>query len=365
MIPTADQWINIALIKQVIASRHGFTWILPSYICAEVTIESGWDASSASATSSSLGLMQVEAATVQDVVAAYGLTGLGPQSDAYSSLLTGTCYFDLCARKIIAARGTKSLRLTEVAEAYNAGYGGFLAGNGNPRYGAKMLAQQIFWAPLVDSPAPVIPVPATTTSDVVIDLSHYDNVNQDFTTVAASGIVAVILKATQGVNFVDPTFLPRATAARAAGLLVGAYHFLDDSPPADQTAHFLTVASSEAGVNWLALDWEPYPAAQASAAVTSQVAVNIYALTGRWPILYTIRNMLSVPNATLSNCPLWLGEWGSNPILPPGFSAWKLWQHTDGQVGSDVVPVAGIGPCDRSRFAGSLAELASWWANPV
>ncbi len=148
MIPTVTQWADIALIKKAIASRPGFAWILPSYICAEVSIESGWDPSVVSG--SSIGLMQVEPGTVADVAAAYSLTGLGPQTDPYSSLLTGICYFDLCARKIIAARGAKSLYLTEVAEAYNAGYGGFLAGNGNPRYGAKMLAQQIIWAPLVD-----------------------------------------------------------------------------------------------------------------------------------------------------------------------------------------------------------------------
>ena len=41
-------------------------------------------------------------------------------------------------------------------------------------------------------------------SDVVLDISHHDNVNQDFVTVAKAGIVAVILKATQGTGFVDP-----------------------------------------------------------------------------------------------------------------------------------------------------------------
>src|ERR1700740_1399893 len=93
-------------------------------------------------------------------------------------------------------------------------------------------------------------------SDVVIDISHYENVSQDFVSTAQAGIAAVILKATQGTAFVDPTFLPRVAEARAAGLLVGAYHFLDGSSPAAQVAHFLTVAVSEGTVNWLALDWE-------------------------------------------------------------------------------------------------------------
>jgi hypothetical protein len=50
-----------------------------------------------------------------------------------------------------------------------------------------------------------------------------------------------------------------------------------------------------------------------------------------------------------------LAEYGNNPICPPGWSRWKLLQHTDVQVGSFVVPLPGIGPCDRSRFAGTPA----------
>ena len=198
-------------------------------------------------------------------------------------------------------------------------------------------------------------------SDVVFDISHYENVSQEFVTTAEAGIVAVILKATQGTGFVDPTFLERAAEARSAGLLVGAYHFLDGSNPAEQVAHFLTVAVSEAMVNWLAVDWEPYPVSQAGVIHAATAVASVRAATGTWPVLYTIRGMLSAPNNTLSNCPLWLAEYGTRPICPPGFTAWQLWQHTDGQVGSAVVPVPGVGPCDRSKFAGTVDQLRAWW----
>jgi lysozyme len=213
-------------------------------------------------------------------------------------------------------------------------------------------------------PAAVLYLPSVT-SDVVIDVSHYDNVSQDFVTTAKAGIVAIILKSTQGTEFIDPTFLPRVAEAKAAGLLVGAYHFLDASSPAAQVAHFLTVAVSEAGVDWLALDWEPYPSSQASVMQAASAAGLVAAGNGAWPVIYMNRYMLSVPSRSLSNCPLWLAEYGTRPICPPGFTAWKLWQHTDGQVGSAVVPVPGIGPCDRSRFAGTVAELKAWWSNPI
>jgi lysozyme len=62
-------------------------------------------------------------------------------------------------------------------------------------------------------------------SDIAIDLSHWE-APVDFAQVKASGISAVILKATQGTGFVDPTFASRAVATNDAGLFLGAYHFL-------------------------------------------------------------------------------------------------------------------------------------------
>lgn len=206
-------------------------------------------------------------------------------------------------------------------------------------------------------------LPATM-SDVVIDISHYENVSQDFRKTADAGIVAVILKATEGVGFVDNTFAPRVVAARKAGLLVGAYHYLDGGDPAAQVANFLTVAKSEAGVDWLAIDWEQDRQSQATVMQAATAVASVQALTGSWPILYMNRFMLSAPNTTLSHCPLWLAEYGSRPICPPGWDKWVLWQHTDGQVGSDPVPAPGIGRCDRSRFAGTVEQLKEWWSRP-
>jgi lysozyme len=215
---------------------------------------------------------------------------------------------------------------------------------------------------------PYLPV---TTSDTVIDISHYENVSQDFAVVAASAINAVILKATQGIGFVDPTFLVRAAEASAAGLLVGAYHFLDGSDPFKQMAHFRKIVGVT-GITWLSIDWEPYPQSQASQLHAEEAvsALRSHAPqragdTGQWPVIYMNRYMLAEPSPTLMNCALWLAEYGSRPICPPGFSSWKLWQHTDGNVGSSVVPVPGIGPCDRSKFAGTAQQLKQWWENPV
>ncbi len=197
-------------------------------------------------------------------------------------------------------------------------------------------------------------------SDVVIDLYHGDKVSVDFSSVKSTGIDAVILKATQGTGFKDPAFAPRRANARAAGLLVGAYHFFDAKSPIEQMAHFLSVVGDNDDI-LLVVDFEAYERSQPTASQAAAAVMMIKCMTGRLPVLYTGRYVLSSPNSVLSQCPLWLAEYGSRPVCPPGWSQWKLWQHTDGRVGSGPMTVPGIGPCDRSRFAGTLDELKTWW----
>jgi lysozyme len=211
--------------------------------------------------------------------------------------------------------------------------------------------------------APYIP---PVTSDVVVDLSHWQG-SVDFVRARSAGVAAMILKATQGARWIDVTFAERFVAANAAGLLVGAYHFLDGSAPELQVENFLSVA---AGCTVLALDAEPNGIGDTvTVEQTAEAAARLQMATGRLPLVYIGRygpdgRGTGLPNRVLSRCPLWLPAYNSRPVCPPGWSKWALWQHTDGSVGSDVGPVAGIGRCDRSRFAGAVAELASWWKNP-
>jgi hypothetical protein len=49
-------------------------------------------------------------------------------------------------------------------------------------------------------------------------------------------IAALIIKCTQGSDYVDPDYAAWLDESRAAGLLVGAYHYADSSDPASQAA---------------------------------------------------------------------------------------------------------------------------------
>ena len=212
--------------------------------------------------------------------------------------------------------------------------------------------------------------PAVTT-DSVCDLSHNNaikNPGAAFKTAAAAipGFT-IIHKASQGVAMVDRTFAPRRAAAEALGIPFGAYHFCDGSDPTAQADFFLKSLGDAAGLV-LALDAERNKKSQVTVAEVGLIASRIHARVGIWPGIYMGKDGPAddgkgLPSKTLAaNCWLWLPEYGNNPVCPPGWGSWALWQHTDGRLGSAVAPVPGIGPCDRSHFAGTAEELRAWWA---
>ena len=201
-----------------------------------------------------------------------------------------------------------------------------------------------------------------TMSDVVIDLSHWQ-APVDFAQAKAGGIVAVILKATQGTSFVDPTFASRVVEASGAGLLLGAYHFFDTADPTAQAGYFLATVARTGMQMLMALDFEPSATNQAIENNAAVFISTVRMMTGIWPVLHTGRWEVAPAQPAFQDCPLWLAEYGASPICPPGWAEWKLWQHTDGQVGSGVAPASGVGPCDCDCFAGTIPELADWWSN--
>lgn len=200
--------------------------------------------------------------------------------------------------------------------------------------------------------------------DAVADLSHWQGGPSggaiDFVAMRQSGVLAVLLKATQGALWTDATFKMRAQAANTAGLMVGAYHFCDSGDPESQVEHFLAVAGP---VSRLAIDIEPnsLPSGTVSITQAAEIVARIQMAAGKLPLAYIGRwgidgRGTGLPNQVLARCDLWLPEYGTDPVPPAGWSDWTLWQYTE--TGS----VSGVqGPCDRNRFNGTIEELQAWW----
>lgn len=78
-----------------------------------------------------------------------------------------------------------------------------------------------------------------------IDVSHHQGA-VDWPKVAQSGVEFVYLKATEGGDFVDPSFRQNWMEAKASGLAVGAYHFYRQCKSGQEQAdNFLTILPSE------------------------------------------------------------------------------------------------------------------------
>ncbi|MBM3650881.1 MAG: 1,4-beta-N-acetylmuramidase, partial [Alphaproteobacteria bacterium] len=217
-------------------------------------------------------------------------------------------------------------------------------------------------------------------------ISHGVRVS-DFAAVRRSNILGVIHKATEGGDWVDPSYANRRQQAEAVGLLWGAYHFgTRQYSGADQANMFLSVVRPGPSTV-IALDLEPNdrnPRNTMTLAHAEAFVAAVQQATGRLPLLYTHpqwangqkygRRGLSLgqpitPGSLLARCELWLADYRENPEIPWAWQGrgWKLWQyaadHTDADVahGSPVRAVAGVTHCDRNLFAGDVAGLYRFW----
>lgn len=201
--------------------------------------------------------------------------------------------------------------------------------------------------------------------DSIIDVSHHNGPSLDFSKAKQDGIVGVIHKATQGQSGLDPMYELNRKKVTAAGLLWGAYHFATGSEGVTQAVHFLATLGDTAGM-LLVLDLEPNPTGPSMSLEEARAFVtHVHDAAGRWPMLYSghyIKQLLGTgKDQVLANCPLWLAQYGPTAVVPPNWPTWTMWQYTDGAIGVDPTPVAGIGHCDRDRFNGTAERLKVLW----
>ncbi|NWL89549.1 1,4-beta-N-acetylmuramidase [Paenibacillus sp. 79R4] len=202
-----------------------------------------------------------------------------------------------------------------------------------------------------------------------IDVSHWNGVI-DWPKVAASGISFAFIKATQ--NSVDKRFIDNVKGAKAAGLLIGAYHYLDEkvttAEAAKAAAKAFYNAIQSAGVKFdlpPVLDYESKLGSLSTSGATAVAKAflsEIERLTGFTPILYTYPAFISNFSG-LSQYPLWIARYSTQtPADASGWKRWEFWQYSDGQAGgylpSGSRKVNGInGKVDLNEFEGTTAEL--------
>lgn len=162
-----------------------------------------------------------------------------------------------------------------------------------------------------------------------LDISHH-NIVTDWKAVKADFI---FVKATEGSNWVDPDWTANQRGARAAGIPVGAYHFMTTSSPAEaQFEHFRRVVHRDSIDLVPVLDIEKQTAGHILPRKALQEEVRTWVDLcekhyGKKPILYSKQSFyLKNFAASFGDCLYWCGDAGSSEAYV-SFTDWCIWQY--------------------------------------
>ena len=195
----------------------------------------------------------------------------------------------------------------------------------------------------------------------VIDISHWQP-DPSFEQVAAGGTLAVIFKATESDDYVDPTLKERAAAAQEAGLFTSTYHFLRPGDMRKQMEHYLKTVDPVEGER-VCLDHEDPKVSLDDLKECVEILledernlqVTIY--SG-----HVIKDQLkNKADLFLSeNTSLWIAHYTTQPqpTWPKAtWAHWSVWQYTD------RAAVQGIsGNVDGDKFNGNDEQLMKFFA---
>jgi len=204
-----------------------------------------------------------------------------------------------------------------------------------------------------------------------IDISKWDG-TWDAIKAKQAGATYVFIKASQATS-TDPQFLDNWQKAKDAGLLRGAYHYLDYTKPGiDQANYFADLLKNDPGELPPVIDYElrrtdNYPSAALGflrdcldqlvkrSELFEDAAIKrpmIYISPGFW----TEYGDLTKSDYWIQ-FPLWIAHWttSSTPLIPPPWTMWQFWQFSEkgpGEAfGSESLTM------DMNRFNGTLDEL--------
>ena len=190
-----------------------------------------------------------------------------------------------------------------------------------------------------------------------VDLSNWQGGDVDFEKIKQSGKLFVFVKSSQGSTVVDPDHARNVRQARAAGLMVGSYHFyVSSDPPQAQFRNFSAQLALEPGDLPPVVDIERLSQGDPRALVPAlqQFLGLLEEKHGVKPILYSGEYFANEYLSVFGAYPLWLAEYngGASPQLPKGWARWTFWQYSQNGSLADL-----SGPVDLNRFNGSAEQL--------
>ncbi|QIG66834.1 glycoside hydrolase family 25 protein [Rhizobium phage RHph_TM3_14A] len=198
---------------------------------------------------------------------------------------------------------------------------------------------------------------------LVIDISHHQP-DPDWKALKKGGTIGVILKATEGSSYVDPTYGKRNVEARAAGLCVATYHFLKPGDTAASQMDFYVKTVKPKDGDRLIIDYEANglkisdleTAIKRLAQIAPKCEISVYGANG-----FLGAQLGGARNDVLASTSLWIASYTSasvptNRDLKGTWPVWSLWQYSDkGRVDGLDVNV------DVNRWNGDPDKLPGWF----
>ena len=189
-----------------------------------------------------------------------------------------------------------------------------------------------------------------------LDISHHQG-TVDWQKVFSTNAKFIYLKATDGVTYLDPSYLKHIQTLSQGPLFVGAYHFFEPKDKGqDQATHFLKYFTAK-GMLPPVLDVEVIGSTkpQTLRHEVMQWLSQVEASTKCKPIIYTNRIFWEKYLGNhFKDYPLWLADYANTISLPTGVNQWAFWQHTQtGRLDGISVDV------DLNFFSGDEDELRS------
>ncbi len=226
--------------------------------------------------------------------------------------------------------------------------------------------------------ASLVPTRAIAQRPLGIDVSSFQGSSINWVSVKSAGITFAWAKATQGTYYVDADFPINEANAKAAGVLIGAYHFADyNADPGTNGAiaeanYFWAQAKNyvAGGGSYL------MPMLDVEFSFTNNTGASVALWVNQWcttvsnlaaasgvtvtPVIYTDGSIGGSLSSTVTQWPLWMASPnGANtqtgdPNTTSPWGAWTIWQY-----GQATISGITTGVVDEDVFDGSAAELTN------
>jgi lysozyme len=206
-----------------------------------------------------------------------------------------------------------------------------------------------------------------------VDFSHFQTDEKIFEAVLQTEDF-IILKATEGKDYSDPTFIERARRVKAQAKPLFAYHFFgfqSQKFPKEQVDYFLEILDKAECKVIPVFDLEKYLGRNPDyygqvppLSACEEMVQYFYDKTSIYPVIYSspadLESIITTKETNLTRCPLWIAHWvEGEPSLPRRphseelyWEDYTIWQYTDK-------------PYDQNWFNGDTKALHEFWKQHI